>query len=57
VDLDIVADEEDPHAIVTVFDRADVVLSRARVSASFKLTTESARQWLKDGGLEIAGGL
>ena len=52
VDLDIVPDEEDPHAILTVFDRADVVLSRTRVAASFKLTAESARKWLAEGGSE-----
>ena len=39
-------------AILTVFDRADVVLSRTRVAASFKLTAESARKWLADGGSE-----
>jgi hypothetical protein len=56
VDLDIVADEEDPHAIVTVFDRAGTELSRARVAASFKLTSESARRWLQEGGSETGGG-
>jgi hypothetical protein len=52
IDLDIVPDDEDPHAILTVFDRADVVLSRTRVAASFKLTAESARKWLAEGGSE-----
>lgn len=50
IDLDIVPDDEDPHAIVTVFDRADTVLSRSRVPASWKLTAESARKWLAEGG-------
>jgi len=52
LDLDIVADEEDPHAILTVFDRSDAVVSRTRVAASFKLTSESARKWLAEGGSE-----
>lgn len=50
VDLDIIPDEEDPHAILTVFDAADVLLSRTRVAANFKLTSESARKWLEEGG-------
>ncbi len=53
VDLDIVPDDEDPHAILTVFDRADAVLSRSRVAASWKLTAESARKWLAEGGAEV----
>jgi hypothetical protein len=47
-----VPDDEDPHAMLTVFDRADVELSRTRVAASFKLTAESARKWLVEGGSE-----
>ncbi|AKF10131.1 hypothetical protein [Sandaracinus amylolyticus] len=46
VDLDVVPDEDDPHAFVTVFGDADEVLSKKRVAASFKLTAESARKWL-----------
>jgi hypothetical protein len=52
VDLDIVPDEDDPHAILTVHDRADVLLSSTRVAASFKLTSDSARKWLTSGGSE-----
>ena len=46
----IVPDEEDPHAILTVFDRSDAVVSRTRVAPDFKLSAESARKWLKSEG-------
>jgi hypothetical protein len=46
VDLDVVPDEDDPHAILTAWDEAGEVSKRARVGASFKLTAESARKWL-----------
>ena len=50
VDLDIVPDEDDPHAVLTATDEAGAVVTRARVSAGFKLTVDSARKWL-DGGM------
>jgi hypothetical protein len=50
VDLDVVPDEDDPHAILTVRDEAGEVVTRARVSAGFKLTGESARRWIEQGG-------
>ncbi len=50
--LDIVPDEDDPHAILTVRDQAGVTLNHARVAANFKLTSESARQWIEEGGRE-----
>jgi hypothetical protein len=49
VDLDVVPDEDDPHAILTVHDAAGAVLTTARVTATFKLTAESARRWLSEG--------
>ncbi|XXU61534.1 hypothetical protein WME78_22970 [Sorangium sp. So ce1097] len=49
VDLDVVPDEDDPHAILTVHDAAGEVVSRSRVPADFKLTTETARRWLQGG--------
>ncbi len=52
VDVDVVPDDDDPHAILTVYDRADALLSSARVAASFKLTSASARRWLDEGGSE-----
>ncbi|MFT3771781.1 MAG: hypothetical protein QM820_40750 [Minicystis sp.] len=50
VDLDVVPDEDDPHAIVTVRDAAGETVSRSRVAASFKLSNDSARQWIARGG-------
>ncbi len=52
VDLDVVPDEDDPHAVVSVFDKAGSVVSRARVAANFKLTGDSARKWVDDPGSE-----
>jgi hypothetical protein len=46
VDLDIVPDEDDPHAILTV--HAEDGPRRTRVEPSFKLTTDSARRYLSD---------
>jgi hypothetical protein len=48
VDVDIVPDEDDPHAVLTVFDRSDVVLSRTRVAPDFKLSSASAVKWLEE---------
>lgn len=52
VDLDVVPDEDDPHAILTVRDQAGEVVTRSRVPASFKLTAESARRWIEGGARE-----
>jgi hypothetical protein len=52
VDLDVVPDEDDPHALITVFDAAGAVVTRARVAANFKLTSESARRWIDEGASE-----
>lgn len=49
VDLDVVPDEDDPHAILTGRDESGEVTKTARVAASFKLTTDSARKWLAGG--------
>jgi hypothetical protein len=50
VDLDVVPDEDDPHAILAVHDAAGEILTQTRVAASFKLTSESARKWVAEGG-------
>jgi hypothetical protein len=50
VDIDIVPDDDDPHAMLSVFDGDDALLSRTRVSADFKLTSDSARKWLSERG-------
>src|SRR4051812_48913209 len=52
VDLDVVPDEDDPHAILTVRDQAGETVQRSRVPANFKLTTESARKWIAGGARE-----
>ena len=52
VDLDVVPDDDDPHAIVSVFDRDGVEVSRARVDAGFKLTSASAQRWVDGGSRE-----
>lgn len=47
VDLDIVPDEDDPHAMLSCFDdHTSELLERVRVSASFKLTAASAERAL-----------
>jgi hypothetical protein len=50
VDLDIIPDEDDPHAVLTAFDDAGAVVMRATVAASFVLSEQSARKWLAGGG-------
>src|SRR3954463_4001976 len=52
VDLDVVPDEDDPHAILTVRDAAGETVSQSRVAASFKLSSDSARKWIASGGSE-----
>lgn len=48
VDLDIVPDEDDPHAILSVHRPGEV--TRSRMEAGFKLTAESARRHLEREG-------
>jgi hypothetical protein len=48
VDLDVVPDDDDPHAILTVFP-PDGEPVRTRVAADFKLTAASAAKWLSRG--------
>jgi hypothetical protein len=51
VDLDIVPDEDDPHAMLSSFDdHTNELLQRTRVSASFKLTAQNAERALKGRG-------
>ncbi|MDP2344457.1 MAG: hypothetical protein Q8O67_26100 [Deltaproteobacteria bacterium] len=50
VDVDVVEDEHDPHALATCFDDATgAQLSQRRVAASFKLNSGSASELLKKG--------
>lgn len=49
-DLDIAADEDDPHAILSVFDELSGKLVRSgRVSPSFKLSESAVQKFLKTG--------
>jgi hypothetical protein len=52
VDLDVIPDEDDPHAMLTVFDQAGATVTRARVAANFKLTSDTARTWLDENASE-----
>ncbi|EKE18048.1 MAG: hypothetical protein ACD_10C00150G0002 [uncultured bacterium] len=49
VSLDIVADEDDPHAWLAASDCNDEELARVRVEAGFKLTAASAHRWIDAG--------
>src|SRR5687767_10208820 len=49
VTLDIVPDEDDPHALLAAFDALGERLAQVRVSAAFKLGVASAEAWVEDG--------
>jgi hypothetical protein len=51
VDLDIVPDEDDPHAMLSAFDdHTHELLERVRVAASFKLSAASAERAFRGRG-------
>jgi hypothetical protein len=49
VTLDIVPDEDDPHALLAACDASGDPLAQVRVAASFKLNTASATAWVEGG--------
>ena len=49
VTLDIVADEDDPHALLGASDADDELLAQVRVGPQFKLSRASASAWIEDG--------
>ncbi|MBI2727124.1 MAG: hypothetical protein HYX42_12840 [Polaromonas sp.] len=49
VSLDIVPDEDNPHALLTAQDEAGEELAQVRVAASFKLSRASATAWAEGG--------
>ncbi len=50
VDLDIAPDDDDPHAILSVFDEtADALLRRGRVAPNFKLSAAAAQRFVRTG--------
>ena len=49
VTLDVVPDEDDPHALLAAVDADGQELARQRVSAAFKLNARSAAAWVEGG--------
>ena len=49
VALDIVPDEDDPHALLSAHDAAGGEIARVRVTPEFRLTRDSALQWIGNG--------
>lgn len=49
VALDIVPDDDDPHALLTAEDEAGEQLAQVRVAAGFKLNRASATAWIDSG--------
>jgi hypothetical protein len=49
ITLDIVADEDDPHAFLAARDAAGDELARVRVRADFRLSPASAEAWVAAG--------
>ena len=49
VTLDVVPDEDDPHAILAAHDALGELVARLRVSAHFKLNAASANAWIAGG--------
>ena len=49
VSLDIVPDEDDPHAWLAAEDAGGAALGRVRVKPMFKLTAEAATAWIAGG--------
>lgn len=48
VTLDIIPDEDDPHALLAAVDAFGESLAQVRVSAGFRLTSTSAEAWIAD---------
>ena len=49
ITLDVVADEDDPHALLRAHDANDEVLAQVRVNQGFKLSRAGASAWIEDG--------
>lgn len=49
VTLDIVADEDDPHALLRARGASDELLAEVRVEPGFKLSRAGANKWVADG--------
>lgn len=53
VDLDVAADEDDPHAILSAWDASGTQLASQRVSAGYGLSSARASQWIAGGCGEV----
>ncbi len=49
VTLDIVADDDDPHALLSAHDAQDELLAQVRVEPGFRLSRASANAWIENG--------
>ncbi|MEO8152548.1 MAG: hypothetical protein ABI605_05715 [Rhizobacter sp.] len=49
VTLDIVPDEDDPHALLSAHDAVGESLAQVRVAVGFRLSLESASTWIAGG--------
>lgn len=49
VDLDVVPDEDDPHAFLSAFDATGELLGKSRVLPNFKLSANTATRWVSSG--------
>ncbi len=49
VDLDIAADEDDPHAMLTAWTDDGEQLAQRRVAPNFRLSSASASKWVSGG--------
>ena len=49
VTLDIVPDEDEPHALLSAFDEVGERLARVRVRPDFKLSAAGAEEWVNQG--------
>jgi hypothetical protein len=49
VDLDIVPDDDDPHAVLTAWSEEGEELGRAKVAPNWKLTPSTASKWVASG--------
>ncbi|MEF8717414.1 MAG: hypothetical protein V5B35_04390 [Candidatus Accumulibacter necessarius] len=48
VTFDIVADEDDPHALLTAYDGNGEALARVRVDAGFRFSASTVNAWISD---------
>lgn len=48
VTFDIVADEDDPHALLTAYDGNGEALARVRVDAGFRFSATAVNAWISD---------